>query len=91
MKDKEKAKGENLITLSKYFEAKTKIESNKFVEDSLEAMWKRYNLNDESFKIGIDKLIEKIEKLNTYDDLMRFLAGIYRNDSQRAIKFKKLK
>jgi CRISPR/Cas system-associated endonuclease Cas1 len=90
LQNKEKAKYKNTMTLAKYFEVKTNIQSNKFVEDSLEAMWKRYNLNDEFFKIGIDKLIEKIDKLNTYDDLMRFLAGIYRNDSERAINFKKM-
>jgi len=87
MKSKSRSRSK-IETFGESFERITKIENNQFVEESLLAMWDRYNLDEELFEAGIKKLMNNIEKLKTYDDLMRFLAGIYKNDSQRVKNFK---
>lgn len=87
MKSKSRSRNKT-ETFGESFERITKIENNQFIEESLLAMWDRYNLDEELFETGIKKLMNNIEKLKTYDDLMRFLAGIYKNDSQRVKNFK---
>lgn len=83
MKNENENENKKDITLGEAFEKVTKIKNNEFIETSLDHMYKKYNLNTEIFFKGIEKLKKSLHKLNTYDDCMRYLSGIYKIDSER--------
>ena len=77
--------------MGELFEKFTGIENNDFVEKSLSVMFERYKLNYRSFCNGLECLMFSIDKLKTYDDVMRFLAGIYKNNTNGSRLIKKVK
>ena len=69
--------------LKKDFEKIVQVDFNDFVYESLITMIKRYKPTYEEFKHSLKMLNKSLDKLKTYDDLMRFLVGILKNTVER--------
>ena len=69
--------------LKKVFEEIVKVDFNDFVYESLLTMTERYEPTIEDLEHSLKVLNKNLDKLKTYDDLMRFLAGILKNTAAR--------
>lgn len=69
--------------LKKFFEEIVKVDFNDFVYESLITMIDRYNPTTDDLEHSFKTLNKSLDKLKTYDDLMRFLAGILKNTVER--------
>jgi len=77
--------------LKEKFEKIVNVEFNDFVLESIATMLQNYNPTKEELEYSFEVLEKNIKKLNTYDDLMRFLAGIIKNTVKRSQNIKRLK
>ena len=69
--------------LKKVFEEIVKVDFNDFVYESLLTMTERYEPTIEDLEHSLKVLNKNLDKLKTYDDLMRFLAGILKYTAAR--------
>jgi hypothetical protein len=68
--------------IEKHFQEQLNLKSNDFVVESINTMIGKYDLSLDKIKEGLKVLNDKKDRFDNYQDLMRFLAGIYRNISQ---------
>ena len=81
---KNENENENLRDIFKEkFEEIVKVEFNDFVFESMLSMKNKYETSPAEMKKAFCILNKNLNKLKTYDDLMRFLAGILKNTAAR--------
>ena len=84
MKNENENENENLRDIFKEkFEEIVKVEFNDFVFESMLSMINKYETSPAEMKKAFCILNKNLNKLKTYDDLMRFLAGILKNTAAR--------
>lgn len=74
--------------IKEIFETEVEVEFNNYVYDSLITLTRRFG--SEIVKKALPRLRETKHKLNSYKDLMAFLAGICKNLQLEKSKIKNL-
>lgn len=84
MKNENENENKNLRdVLKEKFEENVNVEFNDFVFESMVSMIAKYETSPSEMKKALCVLNKNLNKLKTYDDLMRFLAGILKNTAAR--------
>lgn len=84
MKNENENENKNLRdVLKEKFEENVNVEFNDFVFESIVSMITKYETSPSEMKKALYILNKNLNKLKTYDDLMRFLAGILKNTAAR--------
>ena len=81
-------KGNEYVKMKEMFEAEVEVEFNDYVYDSLITLSQRFGVD--IVKKALPRLKETKYKLNSYKDLMAFLAGICKNLQLEKSKIKNL-
>lgn len=75
------------------FKKETNVEPNQYLLNGFDILFNKYKFDEDVYRESCIALSKKMDRLDTYNDIIKFFTGIYRNkfteysESSNTIKY----